>query len=250
MFEALKDVAANIFASLVSERGGDMIGVITILVIGLITLIRWHRRQQRQGKRGIEVQHVLTAGIVGLWLSLSCVLAVAGWMVWNGQGLTIGSVSRDIFTKLNLSDFRPISYSFDPATQKLGMTYVTTVENGSDETIYFQSRSGGIQIQGRVNQDENPVSVVAAIGPKQRRDFTFATIEGIDASDPKTRIPGKIKLEIAYGPTKEQLNYIVIYEGEIQIVLQVNAQGQTTGAQSAVFLKRYDHGKIQSQTTF
>ncbi|HTC02128.1 MAG TPA: hypothetical protein VK749_01905 [Xanthobacteraceae bacterium] len=52
-WQAVDDIAANLFAWLISAKGGDVIGVAVLLVIGVATLIRWHRRQRAAKKLGM-----------------------------------------------------------------------------------------------------------------------------------------------------------------------------------------------------
>jgi hypothetical protein len=52
-WQALDDIAANLFAWLISEKGGDMIGVGVLVIIGIVAVIRWHRRQRAAKKLGM-----------------------------------------------------------------------------------------------------------------------------------------------------------------------------------------------------
>ena len=212
----LRDFVSNLLANwAVAEllSPTNMITVAIFAALGAAWLYRWHRRQRAEGRLGVQAQHLLIVGVLGTWVFMTGTLGAVVWMLWNGQGLTINSSNQDVFAKLSISDFKPVGPGYDDTTKKLALTYSATLENTSDEVIYCQSRSGGVQIQGRVNQDENPVSAIITLSPRQKRPFVFATIEGIDVSDPKTRIPGKIKLQMIYGTNKDQMNYTMTYEG-------------------------------------
>jgi hypothetical protein len=72
MWQTTLDVAANIFAGLISDEGGNMIGLATLLAIGLIALIRWHRAQRVAKKQGMAAWQFIGFCFVVALLAAAC----------------------------------------------------------------------------------------------------------------------------------------------------------------------------------
>lgn len=175
-------------------------------------------------------------------------IAIIGLFFWGGmqfQYWRSGGASA-VYEKLSIDEFRIISHRFNPETKKFGALFGATLMNWSyTDPIFCQSISGSTEIQSRINPDENPVSPLIMLEPRQSKTYNLSTIDDIDLGDGKQRIPGRIKLGIAYGPTPDQMNYVLNYEGEIQLIPQITPQGAIVSIQSAVIMKRYGHAKIQ-----
>jgi hypothetical protein len=52
-WQPVEDVAANLFAWLISEKGGDAVGFSVLVVICIVSVIRWHHRQTAAKKLGM-----------------------------------------------------------------------------------------------------------------------------------------------------------------------------------------------------
>jgi hypothetical protein len=88
MFQPLVDLASNLFATLISEWAGDMIGAVIVLVAIVIGVIRWHRNQRAAKKLGMASLPFIVAcfvfaliaiggGAFGLGLRMSAVPVTA-----------------------------------------------------------------------------------------------------------------------------------------------------------------------------
>jgi hypothetical protein len=88
VFNALANIAINLFAALISERGGDMMMLAIVAVIGIVAMIRWHRAQRAMKKLGMASLPFIVAcfvvaliaiggGAYGLGLKMSAPPATA-----------------------------------------------------------------------------------------------------------------------------------------------------------------------------
>lgn len=86
MLQVLWDIAANIFASLISDLGGYGIGFATVITLGLIAAVHWHRQQVRKGNKGVQAWHLIAGGLAGI--TISSIVAFVGVILYFYYPLT------------------------------------------------------------------------------------------------------------------------------------------------------------------
>jgi len=67
MWQSFIGIAENLIATLISEKGGDVIGFSILAIICIVASLRWHRRERAAGKPGMG----------SIWFIILC-FAIAG----------------------------------------------------------------------------------------------------------------------------------------------------------------------------
>jgi hypothetical protein len=186
---------------------------------------------------------VFAFGMIGVFFMLLILrqIGIFGKLAISGIGITTFGVT-----------FSPQARSRTVTELKhLSMNFA--VQNNSYRDIHFRVLRGDLSILGTINQNASTSDNIHIVPAGQQQLLLFATIETIvlpkiDFSKPAVSpITGKIVLEIRYGPNSETLPYVLLYEAEPSIGM--NIVPQKTGQPAVqlpllVAIRRYVHKRI------
>jgi hypothetical protein len=119
-WQAVDDIAANLFAWLISDKGGDVIGVAVLLVIGVATLIRWHRRQRAAKKLGMASFYFIVPCFVVALIAIAAAaygIGLRGMMIPPIAAAVSEQTAMDLYTGKQVAvpnPYRPLSITAGP----------------------------------------------------------------------------------------------------------------------------------------
>lgn len=159
-----------------------------------------------------------------------CVLSVAGaHYVIQYQA---------VFGRLRYVGTEPLFVNPNPAQNTIGIMFKCKLMNMSQtRSIYVALRRGDAALQGRTNPDPVLKDEVVIVPPFSDFAINIAAVPDINVGQ---EIRGKLEVEIAYGPSPENLRHLLTYEIEprleIRNLTETNAQILFTGP-----IRRYRH---------
>jgi hypothetical protein len=144
-WQTLDDVAANLFAWFISEKGGDVIGVAVLLVIGIVTVIRWHRRQRAAKKLGMaSLYFIIPCLAVGI-IAVAAAAFGFGLREMKAHPTTEGGTGQ---TEIDLYSGKPVATA-NPYPQSILTSRYYSRKNKEDVADIIDKANDVINKQGK-----------------------------------------------------------------------------------------------------
>lgn len=145
---------------------------------------------------------------------------------------------RAVFERLRYVRTEPIIVEPRLTQNTIGIIFKCTLMNMSQtRSIYIALRRGDARLQGRTNPDPVLKDEVVIVPPFSDFAINIAAVPNVDVSQ---EIKGKLEVEVAYGPTPDDLRFVLAYECEprleIKNLTDKDAQLVFTGP-----LRKYQH---------
>ncbi len=145
---------------------------------------------------------------------------------------------RAIYERLRYAGTEPLFVNPNPTANTIGIMFKCKLMNMSQTcSMYIELRRCDARLQGRTNTDPVLKDTIVIVPPFSDFAINTAAVPDINVSQ---EIKGKLEIEIAYGPSPDDLRYLLAYELEprldISNLTDKNAQILFTGP-----LKKYQH---------
>jgi hypothetical protein len=123
-----------------------------------------------------------------------------------------------------------------------GLTLECVLRNHSQQTVYFQIKRATHSMLGLTVPPNKPDAkpAISIVPPKSLQKITFATLPDIKVQDD---MKGHIDLEILYGPSKDKLHYLLLYESAPMMGAVISKKGQSQITINAPIIK-HTHEKV------
>jgi hypothetical protein len=145
---------------------------------------------------------------------------------------------RGVFERLRYARTEPLFVHPNPDKGTVGVIFKCNLQNMSlSRSMYISLRRADAQLQGKVNSEPTLFQDVIIVPAFSEVAITTAAVPEIDVLK---EIKGKLELEILYGPTPDDLRYILSYV--IQPTIEIRELTEK-GAQVFVAapLRKYEH---------
>jgi hypothetical protein len=180
-----------------------------LLLAGASYLRKWNDAQRSEGKKGVQANHFLLAGLAGTWVFLSLALGAAAWLIWRGNNLVNSPSKTD---QVALQDEGPVQW-----VHNLWMT------GGSPKVFAISFRGANIsKDQAILLKEANIISLI---------DGTLMPLEivAVDANgENKTVALDQVHLI----PPGAPIELVVKFGG-------LDAQGHINGIEAKAFLEKW-----------